>query len=177
MGDINGIEISNLDICRTKTGSIAKINGLRVIDSNLRGEESTEKRSTVHNNGVKTTRLRMSGLGVTSLSLCCKGVMEKGSTSESTVDHDGVGTTKLKISGLGVTGSNLRYEKAMKKRSTVDDNGIEINWLRISGLRKTGLSLRCNGRLRRRRSFFKSLPAHFCIKSSILLCQRCIVFF
>ena len=65
----------------------------------------------------------------------------------------------------------------MEKESIVDNNGIGTTGLGMSSLGETGSSLYYDGRLRRRQGSSKGSPACFCIESSILLCQCCILFF
>ena len=79
--------------------------------------------------------------------------------------------------GLKVTGLSLRCKETKKKRSIVDDNGIGITGLKMSGLRETSSSLHYDGRPQRRQGSSKGSPTYFCVKSFILLCQRCILFF
>lgn len=81
------------------------------------------------------------------------------------------------INSLGVPGSSLHYEGETEKRTIIDDNRIRTTGLGMSSLGEIGSSLRHNGRLQHRQGSFKGLPTCFYIKSSILLCQCCILFF
>lgn len=81
------------------------------------------------------------------------------------------------ISGLEITSWSLHYKGMIEKRSTIDNDDIRSTGLEISDLGKTGSSFYYDGHLQRYQGISKSLSAYFCIKSSILLWQHCIIFF
>lgn len=51
--------------------------------------------------------VKMNGLRITGLNLCCEGAIEK----RSIVDNNGIGITGLKMSGLGETSSSLYCDR------------------------------------------------------------------
>ena len=137
----------------------------------------TKKRSIVNNNGIKTTGLRISELGISGSSLRLQRATEKRSIVKSKVDDNGVGTTRLGISELGVTDLSLHCEREIEKRSIIDTNGVETTGLEMSGLGETSSSLHYNRRPQCCWDSSNSLFAYFWVDSSILLCWHCILFF